>query len=112
MTHAFAHVGMALMVTSLSLLAGFAVLAQSGFAVNGDLARLTGLTVAVALLADFFLLPPLLFLLQAVRPRPPATTKADRSIGMVLRVLMIAGTLAKDGDAGLLRGARGWIRPR
>lgn len=65
--HAFGRVGMALMITSISLLCGFAVLAQSGFAVNADLARLTGMTIAIALAADFFLLPPLLMWIDRTR---------------------------------------------
>lgn len=61
---AFRSVGMALLVTSVGLVGGFAVLALSGFAVNGDMARLTALTILLALVADFMLLPPLLIWLD------------------------------------------------
>ena len=58
--YTFRSVGMALFVTTLGLVAGFAVLAQSGFAVNGDMAKLTAITITLALVADFLLLPSLL----------------------------------------------------
>ncbi|MEM0988880.1 MAG: efflux RND transporter permease subunit [Pseudomonadota bacterium] len=58
--YTFRTVGMALLVTTIGLAAGFAVLAQSGFAVNGDMAKLTGITITLALIADFLLLPALL----------------------------------------------------
>ncbi len=62
--HAFDKVGMALIVTTLALVAGFIILAQSGFAVNGDMARLTAITITVALIADFLLLPAILIALD------------------------------------------------
>ena len=65
--HAFRTVGMALTVTSLGLVIGFIVLGQSGFAVNGDMARLTAITLAFAILVDFFFLPPLLIFLDRVK---------------------------------------------
>ena len=58
--HAFDKVGMALVVTTLGLVIGFAILAQSGFAVNGDMAKLTALTISLALVADLLLLPAIL----------------------------------------------------
>ncbi|MCY4259264.1 MAG: MMPL family transporter, partial [Rhodobacteraceae bacterium] len=62
--YAFHSVGMALVVSTASLVIGFAILAQSGFAVNGDFAKLTAMTIALALIADFLLLPPLLIWLE------------------------------------------------
>lgn len=62
--YAFRTVGMALLVTTLSLVAGLSLLAQSGFAVNGDMAKLTAITIALALAADFLLLPSLLIWLD------------------------------------------------
>ncbi|MEM7545461.1 MAG: outer membrane lipoprotein-sorting protein [Pseudomonadota bacterium] len=62
--YAFRTVGMALTVTTFGLVAGFFVLAQSGFAVNGDLAKLTAITITIALAADFLLLPALLIWLD------------------------------------------------
>ena len=40
------------------------ILASSGFRVNSDLAQLSMITIALALLADFFFLPPLLIKLE------------------------------------------------
>ncbi len=58
--YAFAQVGTALVVTSAILVAGFLVLSVSSFAQNGDMGRLSAITITVALLADFLFLPPLL----------------------------------------------------
>ncbi len=56
----FETVGVALSVTSLTLVAGFFVLYWSGFKVNSEMGILTAVTIAFALIADFFLLPPVL----------------------------------------------------
>ena len=58
--YAFNTVGTALITTTVALVVGFGVLATSGFAVNGQMGLLSAVTIAVALLADFFFLPPLL----------------------------------------------------
>jgi predicted RND superfamily exporter protein len=58
--YAFHTVGIALVVTSLVLIAGFMVLSQSAFKLNADMGILTALTIGFALLADFIFLPPLL----------------------------------------------------
>jgi uncharacterized protein len=62
--YAFNTVGVALVVTTIVLIAGFMVLAQSGFAVNSDTALLTTITIILALIADFLFLPPLLMWLD------------------------------------------------
>lgn len=62
--YAFGTVGTALVLTSFVLVVGFGVLAFSGFKVNGDMGLLSAITIAFALLADFFLLPPLLMVLE------------------------------------------------
>ncbi|MEO0820761.1 MAG: outer membrane lipoprotein-sorting protein [Pseudomonadota bacterium] len=78
--YAFGTVGRALLITTIGLVAGFAVLAQSGFAVNGDMAKLTAITITVALLADFLLLPSLLIWLDtrsdAMTAKAPTATTA------------------------------------
>ena len=58
--YAFHTVGIALLVTTLVLVAGFMVLTQSAFKLNSDMGLLTAITIALALAADFFFLPPLL----------------------------------------------------
>lgn len=55
-----AEVGRPVIITSLSLIAGFLVMSFSGFALNSDMALLTACTVGFAMLADIFLLPILL----------------------------------------------------
>ena len=62
--YAFATVGRALWVTSAVLVAGFLVLAQSTFKQNADMGLLAALTILFALVADFFLLPQLLMLID------------------------------------------------
>jgi len=62
--YAFGNVGHALWITTLVLVAGFTVLAQSSFKLNADMGLLTAITIFVALLVDFLFLPPLLMLLD------------------------------------------------
>ena len=57
---AFRTVGRALLTTSLVLVAGFMVVSLSSFELNAGMGKLTALVIALALVADFFLLPPLL----------------------------------------------------
>jgi len=58
--YAFSTVGVALVVTSFALIVGFLVLSTSSFAVNSGMGLLTAIVIAIALLVDFLLLPPLL----------------------------------------------------
>jgi hypothetical protein len=62
--YAFDNVGRALWITTLVLVAGFTVLAQSSFKMNADMGFLTALTIFIALVVDFLFLPPLLILLD------------------------------------------------
>lgn len=64
---AFAQVGRALLVTTVVLTAGFAILAGSNFVPTANMGLLTAITIAVALAADYLLLPPLLILLGSDR---------------------------------------------
>ena len=61
---AFGTVGPALWITSLALFTGFCVLGLSGFKVNSEMGLLNATVIAVALLADFLFLPPLLMWLD------------------------------------------------
>ncbi len=60
--YAFVNVGGALLTTTIVLVAGFMVLAQSHFLANSGMAKLTAIAIICALLADFLILPPLLML--------------------------------------------------
>ena len=62
--YAFKTVGMALWITTLVLVSGFAVLALSPFQLNADMGLMTAMTIAFALVVDFLFLPPLLMLLE------------------------------------------------
>ncbi len=62
--YAFNSVGRALWVTTLVLVAGFLVLAQSSFKLNADMGLLTAITILLALIVDFLFLPPLLMKLD------------------------------------------------
>ncbi len=71
--YAFRTVGTALLVTTLVLVAGFSVLALSAFKINAMLGITVALTVGVALIIDFLLLPGLLVTLDKRRPKATIT---------------------------------------
>ncbi len=58
--YAFSTVGTALWVTTAILVAGFAILSLSPFQINAALGQLTAITLVMALIADFLLLPAVL----------------------------------------------------
>ena len=60
--YAFASVGTAIVVNTVILAVGFAVLMASNFKVNADMGLLTSLAIVLALVLDFLLLPSLLLL--------------------------------------------------
>lgn len=62
--YAFSTVGPALWVLTLMLVIGFGILSLSPFEVNKALGQLTAIAIACALVADFFMLPPLLMLVD------------------------------------------------
>ena len=62
--YAFNSVGIALLVTSVVLVAGFMIMAQSHFELNAGMGLLTSVVIALALAIDFLLLPPLLIKLE------------------------------------------------
>lgn len=79
---AFRQVGSALTVTTFVLVAGFMVLTLSPFRLNSDMGLLTAITIAVALIVDFLLLPSLLMAVDKERPSNqtsglPANPAAD-----------------------------------
>jgi hypothetical protein len=66
--YAFSTVGVALLVTAVILIGGFGVLAFSSFKLNESMGILTAITIAVALIADFLLLPALLLTVDRRQP--------------------------------------------
>lgn len=61
--YAFHTVGGALLVTTIVLVTGFMLLAQSAFAANADTGLVTAIAIAIALIFDFIFLPSLLILI-------------------------------------------------
>ncbi len=62
--YAFDTVGLALVATSIVLVAGFTVLMFSAFTLNAHMAMMTAATIVFAIVADFLLLPPILMALD------------------------------------------------
>ena len=62
--YAFSNVGVALLVTTFVLAAGFLVLSMSAFELNSAMGLLTAITIVIALIIDFLFLPPLLIALE------------------------------------------------
>jgi predicted RND superfamily exporter protein len=81
--YAFHTVGEALWVTSLALIAGFLVLSTSAFELNAGMGLLVSMVIALALVADFLFLPPLLIRLNGwldareALPRAAARAASD-----------------------------------
>lgn len=62
--YSFRTVGKALIITTSTLVIGFLTLATSSFSLNADMGLLTAVVIAVALVAVFLLLPPLLLAIE------------------------------------------------
>jgi len=76
--YAFGNVGRALWITTFVLVAGFTVLAQSSFKMNADMGFLTAMTIFIALVVDFFFLPPLLMAIdKKLSKKTQEQTQAD-----------------------------------
>ncbi len=72
--YAFNTVGVALFITTVILTAGFLIIAQSNFLLNAHMGLLTAITICIALLIDFLLLPPLLMLVDKDPDQQPSGT--------------------------------------
>lgn len=62
--YAFDHSGTALLTTTIVLACGFLVLALSSFQVNAWMGLMTTITILIALIIDFLLLPPILMRIE------------------------------------------------
>jgi len=80
--YAFANVGRALWITTLVLVAGFTVLAQSSFKLNSDMGLLTAATIFIALVVDFLFLPPLLMLIDKVANKRRVQPHEEEPVGL------------------------------
>jgi predicted RND superfamily exporter protein len=74
--YAFHNVGIAIVVNTIILTAGFFVMTTSAFKMNVDLGLMTMLAIGFALILDFLLLPALLLLGK----RKPGASKAPEAI--------------------------------
>jgi len=102
--HAFASVGMAVIVNTVILTAGFVVLLASTFKINVDMGMLTAISIVFALILDFLFLPALLLLtdrsgrpihqqgVSAMNQENPA--KATLQPAGSAAALLLAGSLA------------------
>jgi predicted RND superfamily exporter protein len=84
--YAFSTVGIALIVTSLILVVGFTVLSFSAFSMNSGMALLTAITLAIALIADFLFLPPLLMRLEALDPSVKSDEERVEGVPVLAKV--------------------------
>jgi len=77
--YAFRTVGTALWITTIALVAGFLILAWSGFKMNSDMGLLTAITISLALALDFIFLPTLLIMME--NRKDAQYTSKDQSAG-------------------------------
>ncbi len=75
--YAFSSVGLAIVITSIILICGFAILAMSNFGMNSGMAILTAIAISMALIADFLLLPVLLIAIDGKRDRGEKETSGE-----------------------------------
>jgi len=78
--YAFGSVGRALWITTLVLVAGFLVLAQSTFKFNAAMGLLTAVTISIALIVDFLFLPSLLMAFDKPSKKPTYISGDDDEI--------------------------------
>lgn len=78
-TYAFNSVGMALWITTVVLSAGFLILALSSFKINSDMGLMTAVTITIALIVDFILLPILIMLWDSEPSADSDMTKTSNS---------------------------------
>ena len=75
--YSFSHVGRALWVTTVVMVAGFLVLAFSSFKLNVDMGILTAMVLSIALVMDFLLLPALLMFMDRDKQCDCATCRVE-----------------------------------
>jgi hypothetical protein len=98
--YALEHVGAALISTSAILVVGFSVLMLSGFKLNFVLGALSALTIAIALLVDFTLLPAILRLSDKVTLTRGGVMKTRYASYSGMAVLLAIGlSLTFDANA-------------
>jgi outer membrane lipoprotein-sorting protein len=94
-------VGVAIVINTVILVAGFLVLLTSSFKLNVDMGLLTALSIAFALILDFLFLPPLLLLVDRVGFKDNLEGVTDMKHSLTAAALPRPAT----GIAGLLVAA-------
>jgi len=108
--YAFKSVGVAIVVNTVILTAGFMVMLTSSFKVNADMGLLTAIAIVFALILDFLFLPALLLLLDRERTNKettgvPEMTKSialprpATAVGLVVLVGMTLTLFSSNGIA-------------
>ncbi len=77
--YAYRNVGVAILVNTVILTAGFLVLTTSSFKVNFDMGMLTAIAIVFALVLDFLLLPALLVFFDTKQKQPNNTGEKNMS---------------------------------
>jgi uncharacterized protein len=112
--YAFKSVGVAIVVNTVILVAGFMVMLTSSFKVNADMGLLTAIAIVFALILDFLFLPALLLLIDRVQtnketsgvatmknpitlPRPATVTSLVLLAGLTFALLSSPG-VASTGE--------------
>ena len=75
--YAFTHVGVALLICNVVLIAGFSILALSVFKLNADMGLFTAITLSLALIVDLIFLPTLILRVDKSKTPTPDTVHAD-----------------------------------
>lgn len=78
--YAFETVGAAIIFNTVILMAGFSVLTYSAFQINAELGLITTLTIGLALLIDFLLLPGLLLLFAKDKDGQYSNTEGETDV--------------------------------
>ena len=107
--YAFKNVGVAIVVNTIVLSAGFLVLLTSSFKVNADMGLLTALAIVFALILDFLFLPALLLLIDKARTNKETIGVSDMKDSVTLPhpatatgiALLVALTLALVSSPGI-----------
>ena len=84
--YAFSTVGVALVSTSVVLVANFAVISFSGFYPSSNMGTLTSITIILALVVDLLFFAPFLLLLDA-KKRDKRTTESDSKGSVEPRIM-------------------------
>jgi len=99
--YAFKNVGVAIIVNTMILTAGFLVLLTSSFKINADMGLMTALAIVFALILDFLLLPAILLLVdgagQSTTPKGETSMShintLPRPVASIASLVLICGLM-------------------